>query len=131
MMPKIGNKRAFTLLEVMVTTAVLSLGTVLIHESFFITLDSYDYCSNYFNVAPWMDEKIWQVRDNIIRLGSSSQIETSGTFTIKNKDFSWNLSHSLVEGAQDLHKLDLVVFWKEGQRKVKLSRTAYAKYAQS
>jgi len=124
---RIGN-RGFTLMEVMTATAILSLGTVFIYEAFFISLDSFNYCSNYLNVASWGDEKVWQAQDNLTRLGPQAQIEDSGVFSNRNKNFSWRLSHDLIDEAGGLYKIDLTLSWKEGPRNVKLSRAAYAKY---
>ena len=113
-------------MEVMVATCILSLGTVLIHESFFIILDSFNYYFNYLNVASRMDEKIWQAQDNLSRLGSSSQIETTGEFVNRNKNFRWNLSYNLI--SQNLYQIDLTLSWQEGRRFVKLLRSTYAMY---
>ena len=128
-MLKIGN-RAFTLVEVMATTAVLSLGTVLIYEAFFSSLDSFNYCSNVLNVIPWMDEKLWQTQDSSNRLGISSS-ETQGEFVQGNKKFTWELSYDLLEEMEsfDLYKINLALSWQESQRKIKLLRTAYTEYA--
>jgi len=125
---KIGNKlkKAFTLTEVMVAACVLSLGAVLIYESFFIILDSFNYCSNYLNIASWMNEKVWYAQDELSRLHSPDQIDTAGEFAARNKNFRWNLSHNLI--SEDLYQIDLTLFWQEGQRKVKLLRSTYAMY---
>lgn len=120
------GKKGFTLMEVMIATCVLSLGAVLINSSFFILLDSFQYCSHYLNIAPWMDEKIWQAQDNLSRLGPSSQIETAGIVTEQNKNFRWDLSYNSV--SQNLYQIDLILSWQEGPRKVKLLRSAYAFY---
>ena len=48
----------FTLVEVLVTTAVLSLGIVLIYRAFFTLLDSFGYYSNYLRVIAFADEKL-------------------------------------------------------------------------
>ena len=130
MMLKIGNKpnKSFTLLEVMVTTAVLSLGAALIYEAFFITLDTFDYCFNYLNVASWMDEKIWQAQDNLSLSGSLQQLEARGELKNRSKNFTWDLSYGLIGGTEGLYKIDLTVFWQEGQRRVRLLRSAYALY---
>lgn len=129
MISRIGNK-GFTLIEVMITAAVLSLTTVLIYESFFISLDSFNYCSDYLNVASWMNEKIWQAQDGLSRLGTLSQVDTEGTFINKGEHFNWNLSSELIDTKQDLflYKINLVLFWQAGHRRPKLIRTAYAKY---
>ncbi len=110
----------------MIATCVLSLGAVLVYQSFFIALDSFNYYSNYLNVASFMDEKLWQAQDNLSRLGPSSQIEPAGEFTNQNKNFRWNLSYNLI--SQDLYQIDLILSWREGRRPVKLLRSTYAMY---
>ncbi|MCM8796059.1 MAG: prepilin-type N-terminal cleavage/methylation domain-containing protein [Candidatus Omnitrophica bacterium] len=127
MMLKIGN-RGLTLMEVMVATCVLSLGTLLIYESFFITLDSFNYYSNYLNVISWMDEKLWAAQDTLSHFGSFGQIETQGEFIKRNKNFRWNLAYNLI--GNNLYQIDLTLSWQESQRKIKLSRTIYALYAE-
>jgi len=118
----------FTLIEIMVATVILSLGAVLVHEAFFLFLDTYSYCTNYLNVVCWQDEKIWQTQDDLNRLGTLEAIQTNGEFIKRNKDFAWNLSYGAIDATQGLYKIDLVVFWQEGQRGVRLSRSAYVMY---
>jgi prepilin-type N-terminal cleavage/methylation domain-containing protein len=131
-MLRTGNK-GFTLLEVMVATAILALGTLLIYESFFVSLDLFDYCSNYFAVASWMDETIWKAQDSLSHFGSLAEIETNGEFANRNKNFYWNLSYDIIDTTQllykaDLYKIDLVLFWQNGPKRRQLLRTAYAIY---
>ena len=131
MMSKIGSKKkAFTLIEVMLATAVLSLGAVLIHEVFFKSLDTYNYCHNYFSMGYWLDEKIWSVQDNLRQSGPLVNVERNGRFKAGNKDFAWNLSYDLTCDTQDLYKIVLDVSWREGSRDIKVSRTAFAKYVE-
>ena len=131
MISKIGNKKTgFTLIEVMITTAVLSLTALLIYEAFFISLDTFNYCYNYLNVFSLADEKIWQAQDDISRFGALTNIAEKGEFVDRNKNFVWNLSNSSIADAlnQKLYKIDLILSWREGKRPVKISRTAYAIY---
>jgi len=131
MISKIGNnKKAFTLIEVMIATAVLSLTTLLIYEAFFISLDTFNYCYNYLNVFSLADEKIWQAQDDISRFGTLTNIAENGEFVDRNKNFVWNLSNSPIADAQNqkLYKIDLILSWQEGKRPVKISRTAFAIY---
>jgi hypothetical protein len=109
---------------------VLSLGAVLIHEVFFKSLDTYNYCHNYFSVGYWLDEKIWSVQDNLRQSGPLANIERGGKFKAGNKDFAWNLSYDLVYDTQDLYKIVLDVSWQEGSRNINVSRTAFAKYVE-
>ena len=126
------SAKGFTLIEVMVATAVLSLGIVMVYEAFFISLDSFSYCNNFLNVASLADEKIWAAQDNLSRLGNSAQIENGGKFMSAAKDFEWNLTYVPVDEAPDLrtYKIDLVLSWQEGRRKAKLLRSAYAMYVE-
>jgi prepilin-type N-terminal cleavage/methylation domain-containing protein len=130
-MLKIGSKKqAFTLIEVMLATMVLSLGAVLIHEAFFKSLDTHNYCHDYFSVGYWLDEKIWSAQDSLRQSGLSVNIARDGKFKAGNKDFVWNLSYDLTCDTQDLYKIVLDVSWKEGSRDIKVSRVAFAKYVE-
>jgi len=122
------TERAFTLIEVMVTTAILSLGVVLIYNAFFISLDSFNYCSDYLAVAPLMDEKIWQAQERLNSEGALARLPENGRFNINNKEFNWYLKSTPVPGEQDLFKIDLRLSWRQGSRNKKLSRIAYAIY---
>jgi prepilin-type N-terminal cleavage/methylation domain-containing protein len=126
-MLRIGN-RGFTLLEVMVATAVLSLGIVFIYQAFFISLNSFEYYNNYLKVSSWLNEKIWEAQDNLFRLGSLAQIYSSGSLKVDNNNFVWNLSYGLIDEAENLYQIDLALSWQEGKRRVNLTRNAYALY---
>ncbi len=128
-MSRIGN-RGFTLIEVIVATAILATGIVFIYESFFISLDSFGYCSDYLNVVSWADEKVWEVQDDINRFGFLARIDKRGNFRKGNKNFYWELSCRLIGEAKeiDLYKVDLKLSWQMGRRKLGLVRSAYATY---
>ncbi|MBU1913265.1 MAG: prepilin-type N-terminal cleavage/methylation domain-containing protein [Candidatus Omnitrophica bacterium] len=131
MMLKIGSKKqAFTLIEVMLATMVLSLGAVLIHEAFFKSLDTYNYCHNYFSVGYWLNEKMWSVQDSLRQSGPLVNVARGGKFKAGNKDFTWNLSYDLAYDTEDLYKIVLDVSWQEGSRDIHVSRAAFAKYVE-
>ncbi|MBN1405356.1 MAG: prepilin-type N-terminal cleavage/methylation domain-containing protein [Candidatus Omnitrophica bacterium] len=125
-MLKTGNKRGFTFIEAMLATVILGLGTVLVYEAFFISLNASNYCRDYMEIAPWADEKIWQVQDCLMRLGDAADLDGSGELKAGNKNFKWNMSYYLVDGTQHLYGVDLVLSWQEGPRKAVISRSAYA-----
>ena len=128
-----GNKRSrgFTLVEVMVTVAVLSFGLVYIYQSLFICLDTLNYCDNYLNVLPQMNEKVCLVQDTLKSSGPEAQLDTEGNFSSGKKDFKWVLSYFLADESEYLYQLTLNVEWKAGRRIAGLSRTAYARYDQN
>lgn len=128
MMSKTGNKRAgFTLVEVLVTTTVLSVGIVFIYQAFFTLLDSFGYYSNYLRVCAFADEKLWQAQDALGRLGPDAGAGQGGRLDIQNKDFNWRLAVSPLE-AESLYRIDLAVSWRQGPRTRELSRSGYALY---
>ena len=134
-MSLIGNKRkrpsrGFTLLEVMITTVVLALGATLIHQSFFIAVDSFNYYSTLLKVTPWMDEKIWQAQNDLKYSGPAGNISGAGSLEVNNKSINWSLDYSSLGSSADekanLYQVGLVLSWPQGSRQAKLSRSAYA-----
>jgi prepilin-type N-terminal cleavage/methylation domain-containing protein len=123
MMSKTGN-RGFTFLEVMVAAAVLALGTVLIYEAFFTSLNSYNYYVDYLNVASWADDKIWQAEFKLLQ-GISPASQEAGEFRENNKIFNWNLNYGLLDEQTGLYSIDLFLSWKTGKRELALSRNTY------
>lgn len=127
-------KKGFTLIEVMVATAILSMGVLMVYESLMISLDAHGYCFHYLNVAPLMDEKIWDVQDKLSRFGEPYSGDTSGTWSVKGKDIAWGLKYSSIqkniqaEYREHLYQIMLDLSWQEGRRSANLSRAAYAIY---
>ena len=116
------------MVEVMVATVILALSTVFLSEAFFISLDSYNYCSRYLKVLSWADEKIWETQESLSRTGPAAALNTSGNFLEKEKNFIWYLAYAPVQTDDLLYKVDLDLSWQEGARKARLQRSAYALY---
>ena len=130
MMLRTGNRKGFTLIEVMLATCILALGTVLIYQAFFISLDTFNYCAHYLEVAPFANEKIWQAKENLSE-SAVLDLESSGVFVSNGRNFVWEVSYSPIEEVKDktkLFKVDLRVSWQEGRKKIEFSRVAYALY---
>lgn len=128
MMLKIGNNKAFTLVEIMVASAILALGLVLIFEAFFSSLDAFNYYLNYLNAANFAEEIIWQAQDNIKRFGSLANMENSGEIDGKNEKFSWSLISLPIDNDAKLYRINLLFSWKQGKKDQKITRHAYAKF---
>ena len=120
--------KGFTLVEIMVSVAILSLGIFVIHEAFMTSLNSYNYCYNYLSVASLADEKIWEAKEVIRSFGTLSGLTKSGKLVLNNKVFDWGLTSGLMDSKRQLYRLKILLTWKEGRRNIHLSRTAYARY---
>lgn len=122
----------FTLLEVTVTVAILSLGLVGLSQAFFTSIEAFSYAQDYLNIRPWMDELVWKVQDDLQRYGDLINKEASDSLIVGNKRFSWHMQIEPIETAEKyaLYRLTLNVFWRMGRRRKNISREIYLRYAQ-
>ncbi len=119
-----GLKKGFTLVEVMVATAILAFGLVMVFQSFLVSTDTYNYYLNCLKVQLWLDEKIWRLQDDFRQYEFFSPMPTSGEFIIGNKKFNWDLNYGSIV-PEEVYKIDLRVSWQQGSRTVNLLRVAY------
>ncbi len=111
------SNRAFTLLEVLITVAILTTGIVFLFRSFAASLSAARF-SQHISLACYLAEgKIWELEQkqlfSVRPIGSASGEEESAE-----KIFSWNYNTSELEGV-GLAKLKFVVSWEERLRKEK------------
>ncbi len=127
MTSRIGSNRkiprGFTLIEVLITVSILSLGTVLIAQSNMMSLGAYGLYSDRLKVQNWAEEKLWKAQEAI--LAESPADENSGEETIDGRAYRWSLSvtSDLYEKVE-FYTIDLRVRWKEGARNDELFRRA-------
>jgi prepilin-type N-terminal cleavage/methylation domain-containing protein len=122
---KRSSTKGFTLMEIMVTVAVLSFGIVSIYEAFFISVDTYGYYTRYLNVRDWVDGKITELELALLESQVLEQGRTAGQITRGHKTFDWTVQVTLIGEDQGLYAVDVRIFWREGVRTVDISRTAY------
>lgn len=124
MTSRIGNK-GFTFIEVMVTAAVLSLGTVMIQGGLLRAADILNRASNTLIARQWMDEKLWQAQEALLySKEEDSPQETSGNFSEYGRDFNWSLAADSL--GIDLYELRLSVSWSQGGRPVEITKEIHA-----
>lgn len=127
MMLKTGNK-GFTLIEIMISVAILAFGVILVYEALLKSLNAFGYYSDYFAVSSWMDEKIWQVQDALKNNGAFSE-EAQGVYASNKREFYWNLSFLTLDTSAGLYRIDLRVGGQPGSRRPVFTRSAYALFA--
>jgi prepilin-type N-terminal cleavage/methylation domain-containing protein len=121
-----GNRKGFTLLEVMVAAAVLSLGIVFIFESFLSISNTSDYCVSYITSSAFAHEKLWEAAENVRREGTLPA-EVSGEFIRSGKKFDWDL---LMEsaGMDTVYRVSLQLQWSSGKKHHEVKRSEYVSY---
>ena len=90
---KLNTRKGFTLVELMVTVTILSLGVVSVYEGFFTSLNAHAYCRNYLSVQSWMNQKIWDIQEALLRYQTLVTQKKSGNFKIGGKEFKWGLHY--------------------------------------
>ena len=120
------KKFGFTLVEIMVTVVILSLGILAIYESFFVSLDAFNYYVNSLNAQAWISERIWDFQNQLIVIEFLELGDKRGSFIANDKDFHWSVYVNPVDEEYDVYKLDVSLFWQEGKRERFLYRAAYA-----
>jgi prepilin-type N-terminal cleavage/methylation domain-containing protein len=121
------KKTGFSLIELIVATVILSVGIIVVYQGFLISLRGFNYCIDYLSTQQWMDEKIWEVKDQLIHYRTLLTEDDTGIFIRRNKNFRWDLSYHLIEGIEgkSLYEINLKVFWDEGAQKVSTQRSTY------
>jgi len=122
--------RGFTLVEVMVATCLLALGTVFIYQTYFAALDAFEYCTHYVAIAPWINEKTAEAGRNLTNFNSLGNVVPQGRFMQDNKSYDWKLTCSLVEktASAKLYKISMEVGWQEARNRAVVARDTYAFY---
>ena len=126
------RSNGFTLIEVMIAAAVLSLGAVLVYEVFFSSLDLFNYREKYFNLSYPVNEKIWHAQNEITKFGGIFEADSDSFEELirVDKNMAWNLSSEMVYETdyRALYRIDFLLTWPEGNRRVNIKRTAFAVY---
>lgn len=120
-----SSKKGFTLIELIMTVAILSFGIVSIYEALFVSADVYGYYTNYLNIQGWMSEKIWDVQKELITSQTLDIERESGQIVRNHKTFDWMMTVMLIDETQGLYRINITLSWNEGGKRVSTSRQAY------
>ena len=103
--------------------SILSLGTVVIHQSFLRSASLFGRYANQLRSSLWAQEQLWQAQEETLysKEGGGSG---GGTVTLSGRDFTW--SQTAGEPQKDLYELSLDMQWQEGSEAAHRIREVYA-----
>jgi len=125
MVKKHKKNKGFTLVEVIMTVAILAFGIVSIYEALFISADTHGYYVHYLSTQDWISEKIWEAQSKLINSGELNEEETSGQIVRDHKMYDWLMAVSLLDETQGLYRVRVTLSWQEGNKKVNTARETY------
>jgi type II secretion system protein I len=109
------KSRSFSLLEVIITVAILSIAIVSIFRAFTTVLSTLKLSQNMTLACFLAEDKLWEIeqrqRDNV------KPLEASGSETIQEREFKWDYTTEKdSSGLANLNKLVFIVSWQEKRR---------------
>lgn len=125
---RIGNK-GLTLIEVMLTVSLLSLGTVMIYQANILSLAVYGRYSHRLSLQNWAEEKIWEAKQLILESDNPETGASQGSFQHLGKNFDWKSETRLTLESEDkkvsFYGILLAISWEEEGKPAFLYRSAH------
>lgn len=105
--------RSFSLLEVLITVAILSTATTFVFRSFTTSLYSSRFSQNITLACYLAEDKIWEIEQSY--KDALKLPDHPGKETVQDRNFNWDYEISETK-SPDLKQLKFTVTWKENIR---------------
>ena len=115
----------FTLIEVMIAVTVLSVTLVVIQGGFLRSAALLSRVSRTLDAQQWIDEKMWDVKEQLFYSDDPSPGEGVGVFKVSDREYSWT-AEARPLSFSDVYSLSIKVLWLEGGSTVQTQRELYA-----
>ena len=116
--------KAFSLIEVLITVAILATAVIFLFRSFGSSLAAARFSQDITLATYSSENKLWEI-EQVNLLGKNFAL--SGTEKIQNKDFNWNYIIEIDPNNPNLKQLNFVISWKE-KAKVKEYSMEFSTY---
>ena len=118
---KLCTKKSMSLIELMLTVVILSIGIIMVARSFLTVTNALSYTQNKILATEFLDSKIAEFREMGYSQSEFLEEDFFGTVKLGNKEFSWETDFSSVyvseeEDIDGLWEISLRVIWKEAGR---------------
>ncbi len=119
-MAKILNKKSISLIELMLTVTVLSIGIILVLRSFFSVANALNYAQNKIIALQFLDAKMGHFQETVLEEEKFPEEGFQGDARLNEKDFHWKAElfsiFSGEEELEDIKEIRLTISWKEANR---------------
>lgn len=116
MMSATGKNKGFTLIEIMVSVAILSLGLIVILQGFAGSLNILRVCRNNLEASLFAEEKMAELEINTKQSKNAFIKDLSGATQSGNLGLQWQIVVSPDLEYKGLNKILATISWKEGKR---------------
>jgi len=129
----IGRSKGFTLIEIMVSVAILSIGLVLVLQGLTHSLNVLRVSRDNLKATLLAENKMAEVEIQAKENRDVFEESLKEGFEFENIEYKWQVLISPVElemneiskGCEDLNKIEGVISWKEGKRKGRIPLVTY------
>lgn len=117
--------RGFSLIEVMVTLCLLSLGIVMIHQSLLSSLNTITFLSNRLNAGFELGNRLWEIEESLKSAKDIAQLPKSVRSLSNGLDFDCTFDAKELDASKKLYQIQATLSWLEQGRNKRLVRSAY------
>lgn len=117
------RQKGFTFLEVVGASMLLVAGAGLIYGGLFQLLDIFSYCQHYWLAKNWIEQKLWEMEEQVKYRRLTEGLNDEGEFVLQGKVFRWRSSCSALPHLTGVYRMNIDLSWQEGKRNVNLRRS--------
>ncbi|MDD5408587.1 MAG: prepilin-type N-terminal cleavage/methylation domain-containing protein [Candidatus Omnitrophica bacterium] len=117
MISETGRNKGFTLIEIMISIAILSLGLILILQGLTQCLNILRISQNNLETSLLAEEKMAEMEIAVKQDKEMFSKDTSGESQSGNIEFNWHIRLSPDMEYEDFYEVLTTVNWTEGRRK--------------
>jgi len=112
-----GRNKGFTLIEILISIAILSLGLILVLQGLTQCLNILRISQNNLETSLLAEEKMAEMEIAVKQDKEMFSKDTSGQSQSGNIEFNWHVRLSPDTQYEDLYEVLTTVNWTEGRRK--------------
>ncbi len=120
------GQSGFSLIEVVLSVIVLSVGLIAVNQTLLFALSSLNYADIRMQADQLAEEKIWEVQSTARHSAQKPPVREEGEILGSDRAFNYILQSVAVRGSSYLYESRLSLEWRDSGKKNKIVRHFYA-----